>query len=216
MTGQFQLAGRRVLSGQLLRPRIGVWSADLVVDGDEPLSGRVTLSTEAGTTFVGTAARAEPDDGTLRVRLIGGGGGMGKSPPAKSFRQVPLSTVLADTLSAVGETLSPSSDSSATASRVDTYQRMQRPASHTLGEWAGLRGLAWRVLLDGTVWLGAQTRTPFKAEARVLKRDGTKRSLLVATEDLALGPEHSLDNLLVGCVEYQIRPDSLRAEVLYL
>jgi hypothetical protein len=71
-------------------------------------------------------------------------------------------------------------------------------------------------LLDGTTWLGPSTRTPYKGEARVLRRDGTKRALIVAVEDLALGPEHSVDSLAVGTVIYTIRPDSLRAEVLYL
>jgi hypothetical protein len=214
---QFTLAGRRVLSGQLLRPSVGVWSADLVVEGPEPLpAAKVVLSSEQGTTFAGFASKAEPDDGTLRVRLEGGGGGLARKAKAQSFRDVPLSTILGDTLRAVGETLSSASDAGIVGSRVSTYQRVERAAAATLREWAGIKGVVWRVLPDGTTWIGSSTRLAFKGEARVLKRDGTKRSLLIALEDITLGPEHSIDSLPIGCVIYTIRPDSLRAEALYL
>jgi hypothetical protein len=214
---QFTLAGRRVLSGQLLRPSVGVWSADLVVEGPDPLpTSKVVLSSETGTTFQAFAAKAEPDDGTLRVRLEGGGGGLARKAKAQSFRDVPLSTILSDTLRAVGESLSGASDAGIVGPKVSTYQRLERTAAATLREWAGLKKVVWRVLPDGTTWIGAGTRTAFKGEARVLKRDGTKRCLIIALEDLTLGPEHTVDSLSVGCVIYTIRPDSLRAEALYL
>ncbi len=212
---QFTLAGRRVLSGQLVRPSIGVWHADLAVDGPDALSGAQTLATEAGTTLKGTVARAETEDGVLRVRLVGGAGALGREPPAKGFRTVALRTLLADTLSAVGEALSASSDAAAMGSTVSVYARPARPAAATVADWAARKGLAWRLLADGTVWLGSAAKTAFKGEARVLRRDGDRRSLVVALEDFALGPENSLEGFALGTVIYAIRPDSLRAECLY-
>lgn len=204
-----------MLSGQVVRPGVGAWHADLAVEGSDPIAGAQTLSAEAGSALKGTVVRAEPEDGLLRVRLVGGAASLGKEAPARSFRGVALRTVIADTLSAVGESLSASSDASALGATVEAYQRPRRPASATVREWAARKGLAWRVLPDGTVWLGAATRADFVGEARVLRRDGERRSLLVALEDFSVGPEHTLDGLAVGCVVYAIRPDAMRAEVLY-
>lgn len=213
--GQFKLAGATVLRGTVTMPRAGAWVADLVLDGEVAPTGAQTLTPEAGTPLAGTVRTSAPYAGSTYVRLVGGADGLWKSPPAKAFRQVPLSTVLRDTLGAVGEALAGSSDAGVVGRQVAAYARVEAPAAHALAFWAGEAGVSWRVLADGSVWLGSDVYGAVSLDEQVVGDAPERRARTLATERLELLPGTTVSGRKVDSAIYTIG-QAVRVEVLYV
>ena len=75
MSGPFSsVAGAQVVSGSLLVPSVGAWTADLHLATVQALNG--VVSVVVGTlTLSGAVVRADAYGGQTRVRLVGGKGG---------------------------------------------------------------------------------------------------------------------------------------------
>lgn len=214
---QFSVNGQSVIDGRLWLPRVGRWTADLILPDASPLAAgqAVTLTPEAGTPLVGTVLAAGVFEGVTSLSVVGGGGGLGKSPAVKTLRDLPLSSVLSDTLAAVGERLSDASDAGLLAYRVRSYVRRAQTAAATLHYWAGDRGAVWRALPDGSVWFGVDAFAPAPRFDFALMGSSPSASLeVVATEALYYLPGSTFNGRKVSAVTYQLGA-SVRAEVLY-
>jgi len=138
-------------------PRIGVWHADLLVDSLVSFTGTALIQFGSKTLY-GTFARNGPDiNKKLRARVLGGAGRLSSLLPAKGFRLVPLRIPLTDTLKSCGEVLSPISDPQILNIVLDTWIRLQMTGSQAID--AILQAVtttvpSWRMLLDGTLWVG--------------------------------------------------------------
>ena len=97
--------GLQVLSGSLVIPAIGAWTADLALAGNDGLSGPVTV-TLGNLTLAGYAYRSETYGGQVKARLVGGYGGWRQSIASQGYGSpagVSLATVLGDAAAACGE-----------------------------------------------------------------------------------------------------------------
>jgi hypothetical protein len=151
--------GHPLISGEVKEPLTGAWIGSFVADHDEDLTGSVTVELD-GVEFVGTVRDSQVDNGKVTVRLVGGGGSLSKEADAgeiasKSYQGVSLATVLADIVSAAGETLASDATSLATT-RVRNWQRSRGPYRRALEAVVTKAGLSWRVRRDGTLWLGTE------------------------------------------------------------
>lgn len=214
---QLTLAGAPVVRAALVVPRVGVWSADVVLERADEAPTRATLSATAGASWTGAVVAQGTYDGRRHVRLVGGAGGLASSPPPKTFRQVSLRTLLLDTLGAVGESLSPATDAAALGRSVAAYARVSAPATCVVAYWAAKAGLLWRVRPDGSVWLGSGQDAPAPArDSVVVLSDRPHRRALVATlETFDLLPGHTVDGRTVESLVYHLDEGSVRVEVLY-
>src|SRR6266851_5985073 len=147
--------GLVVAEGLVSIPRIGCWHADLSVDSTQAVTGAATLSL-GSQKLTGAFARAGFDlRGRLQVRVIGGAGGLGTTLAPKSYGSIPLKVVLQDALRDAGETLSPMADASLLSTQLTAWSRMSAPASSVVKSLMQVvPGAVWRVLIDGTVWVG--------------------------------------------------------------
>jgi len=152
-----------VVYGRIRMPRVGLWDAQLKLDTSTSFAQgqSVTIATASDpTTFsvVGTVMQAGVFDGVTQVRAIGGGGGLSIVVPAKSYQGATVKMVLSDLLAAVGEKLSPTSDTGAMRTVLKFWSRTAGRANvafyRVLEE---LPGIAWRALPDGTIWVGTET-----------------------------------------------------------
>lgn len=149
------LDGQPVLSLDLSRPREGVWWADVMLDTETaPRAGAVVLSVE-GVDLVCTVAGGGVELARWRGRVVGGAAPLASILGPASFADCTLRDVLTETLREAGATLaSTSGDLSAVVAR---WARAAGPARAAVADVARAAGYTWRVLRDGTVWVGTET-----------------------------------------------------------
>ncbi len=210
------LAELPVLGGTICLPRAGVWHADLEVDADAASTGAVTL-VAGSMTLRGTAFRTGVFTARAGVRVVGGAASLGKTAPAKAYRGVPVSIVARDIVGDVGEALAASSDASLLTSELPAWVRLQQKASEQLGHLVDHFGVGWRVLVDGSVWLGTDTWPAGDLGTGALLREWPEQARAeYAVDDFTLLPATTLGGRQVDYVEHSVTPDGLRTRVWYV
>jgi hypothetical protein len=217
--------GLGVLEGTVTIPRIGVWHADLAIDAYKQATGKATIL--LGTqTLVGTFARNGVDlAGRLRARIIGGGAGLATVLKPKSYGSVTLRIPLLDALNDAGETLSPTADTALLGTLLQAWSRMQAQASSVVGSLVQVvPNTVWRVLLDGTTWVGFESWPsatlsdlwPIQSEPEKgrITIASVAPSILPGTTFQYSAPGQGAQSLRVSSVHHVIRPFELRT-VLY-
>jgi hypothetical protein len=147
--------GQRVIALRLTVPNIGPWVADLDLESDATLEGRVTITVDDGMKLIGTVVPARAGEYGLetRMQVVAGAGGWSKAVSPKDYHAdngVKARLVAEDAARAVGETLGtliPSSE------RVGIdYVREKGSAARALDDARG--GAAWWVDYDGVTHVG--------------------------------------------------------------
>lgn len=151
---EVSISGAAVTRGVIHLPLAGVWVADLDVDTDSELAGRVTVTADTQS-FTGTVVHGAVSHGLWRGRIVGGAAGLRAELPARAYRGALLADVLADVLSESGET------ADASSARLDIaaplWHRLAGTAADTVSALARAAGLSWRLTAAGAVWMGAET-----------------------------------------------------------
>lgn len=147
-------SGAAVTRGVIYLPLSGVWVADLDVDTDTELAGRVSITADEQT-LSGTVVRGAVSHGLWHGRIVGGAAGLRAELTARAYRGAVLADVLADVLAEAGE----SADASSAALDIAAplWHRLAGTAADTVAAVARAAGLVWRVTTAGLVWLGAET-----------------------------------------------------------
>jgi hypothetical protein len=150
--------------------------------------------------------------------------------PCSSFGAVPLQIPLMDVLRAAGETLSPLAEPNVLAWPLRAWSRMQVPASAEIGALVALvPNATWRVLLDGTVWVGFETWPTFKLsddDAQTHSEPEKNRLTIAPANDTAPSvlpgmalsyspPGFGQQIKNVSYVRHDIRPTQIRTLVLF-
>lgn len=165
------LNGYPLLSGTIRIPRVGAWSAEVEVRSDLSYTGPATIALD-GTSFVGTSTRSsQKGPGRVACAVVGGAGGLETEVPARQYVGPKVSLVLGDILALAGEALAGAVSTALTGRVLTTWQRAAGTAKEALAQLAEALGVSWRVLLDGTIWLGTETWTEVAPECRVLDDD---------------------------------------------
>lgn len=178
MSGPYaSLAGRRLSRVAVSIPYYGAWTADVDTEEDVPDTGIVSLVL-AGLTLRGTIVERGSFAGDRRSRVVAGGAGWRTTVQPRGYSQpagVPVSLVLGDVATEVGETLA---DTPSDAWRPH-YARPRGAASCTLRE---LGGPLWWVRPDGRTTFAARDPSPIVSPITVVSRDPATRRVVVATE----------------------------------
>ena len=211
------LNGHALIECVMTIPRVGVWVADVLVDADEAIAGAVVLNVE-GLELHGAVARGGVELARWRGRIVGGAGGLASVLGPAPFADTTLATVLSETLRDAGEQLSAAvGDLTATVAR---WARAAAPAGHTVADVARAAGYAWRVLADGTVWVGPETWAALElgTDLDVIGANPrTGRWELAGAAALAIVPGRvvTLDgqDVRVGAVEHRLHEVVLRTVV---
>jgi hypothetical protein len=148
-----------VISAKIDMPRLGAWTADLMVDTPQKLTGRVTIECARGLTLVGTVTRGDVWQDSGYVRVSAGNDGLRRTAKKKFYRAPNMRTVLADLLRAANETLSGTSDSGTIGTSYPAWTVIERPVGEQISALLMDRRLnvVWRMLPDGTLFVGPET-----------------------------------------------------------
>jgi hypothetical protein len=218
------VAGFQLVSGSLVVPLIGVWTADLQLAGEETVSGQVSVVI-GNLTLVGAVFRSDAYGGQTHVRLVGGAGGWRTSITPQGYGNtagVMLSQILGDAAAACGEKVNVAED----ASIGNAWVRVNFDSSvagDILWQLLHLGAIpAWYVDPTGitqiAAWPTVQVTTPFT----VTGQKADKGVCTIATEDyVSWMPGCTFANPLLATtftsagVHYEWTPDGkFRFEVL--
>jgi hypothetical protein len=215
-----------VISGDIMRPLVGVWSADLVIDqpdgsGFDPGSS-VTITSENGYSLSGTIDPSRQGSflDAIHIRVIGGAGGIVNKPAtAKAYMQPGafVRDVLNGLCNDSGEKLSSTIDPSFLANNLQAWSVL---GGNTVGR--SLRALLdiaaptfnWRILADGTLWMGSETWSQDTTTYDILYQDPADSSFHIGSESPFISPGINLADVgNVSRVHDTIADGKMRSQV---
>lgn len=220
MTLYASCADVRTVSGVIIVPELGAWTADLSLESETALTGAAKVKL-GGLELAGAIFRSSTYAGRTLARVIGGKSsypnGWGKELQAKGYKNnggVRLSLVLRDAAREVGESV-----------RVDTdrtmgghFARVKAPACRLLNMLAP----SWYVDRDGTTVVGARAGGPVLSPFDLVNLDPARGVAVIATEapeDFAPGKTFQTarapGTFTVRSCTYTITNSRVRLEVLY-
>jgi hypothetical protein len=214
-----------VIGRSIIRPLVGVWTADLEIDqpdGSGFAAGTaVTITSQDGYELKGVVAEGRSGDflDTVHVRVLGGAGGMAKTVTARSFVQP--GAFVSDVLNALcgdsGETLSSTIDPAFLNTNLAAWSIKAEPMSRaleTLIRWVA-PSMSWRILEDGTLWIGNETWPSADVDYILLSQDPKDASYILGLHSPAIDPGTTVDGIgKVSRVEISVTADAIRAHVL--
>lgn len=179
--------GLQIVAGQLLVPKIGLWTADLHLATAQAVSGDAVVVI-GNLTLHGHVYRSDAYGGQVRARLVGGFGGWRQRVVQQGYGSstgIKLSTVLRDVARLVGEKVEIDAD----VGIGNAFVRVNfdtSVASDVLWQMLAQGFIAaWRVDVDGTTqitpWPTAKVNTPFT----VTDQKTDEGIVTIATEDYA-------------------------------
>ena len=199
--------GLVAFDAQISRPRVGAWHMDMRVDSFDPITGRCTVVIDNGfRTFIGTASRSGEFVGTSQLRVTAGNAGLGLTATPKHYNATTLGIVLRDLLKAAGETLSPTADATVLGVALETWTTTAIPVGAMIAALlqAASPTSAWRMLPDGTLWVGAETWPDAGVDVsayKILDQAAEEGSMLVAIDRPSIEPGTTFAGRRVAIVQ---------------
>jgi hypothetical protein len=199
---------RQVSSGAVDMPLTGIWMADcklITQPSDETPSGHVVL-TLGESLMPGTVAVAELVEGLTHLRVVGGRGGLGNSLKPKHYYRPTVRHLLVDWARDTGETLSPTCTAATLATQLEAWTTLSLPAGAQLAALCAVLGggTNWRVLADGTLWVGVETWPASDAAYRSIETDGAGGTRVIGTDGPVVRPGTTLDGRKIDSVVHDI------------
>jgi hypothetical protein len=215
-----EINGIPCISGSVHFPRVGRWTADLIVDTDEAITGLARLVSDDGVIdLAGTVQHGGAFASVVSVRVVGGTGGLDGSVTPAYYSTAPLRVPLQALLSQLGETLSPRSDQAVLGRFVASWTRVAGTGGTALETLAGIAGVDWRVLDDGTVWVGSDTYpivTVDPVQVDLLHSRPAEDHVILSAEPIPpVRPGVTFQGRRVAYVEYRLLERGAELEVWY-
>lgn len=210
------VAGKAVIQGTIAMPRIGAWHAELEVVTDDDLAGRVSIDIAGALTLSGTVSGAGRYQGRHRVRVVAGADGLRTLAKPRHYVDPSIRTPLTDLTRAVGETLSPTIASRLLDRRLTDWTVLSGSTGSQVAaivERAMPDGTAWRMLPDGSLWLGAETWPALDVDAREFGRDSRDKRIDVGLDAPLLLAGATLGGERIDYAYQRIEPSRVWAQV---
>lgn len=207
-----------VLGGTLASPRIGAWYADLVIDRQQALSGKVEIKIGA-TTLVGTVSRGSLHAGVMRARIVAGVDGLRKTAKAKHYTNPSVRNVLSALSRDSGETISSTADSSILETAFAHWTTLAHATGFALRILLDAVGsdVSWRHLPDGTIWIGRETWPASGIKNFVEISETPEQAVLeLGLEEPVLMAGKTINGRKADYVQYDISGGAIRTTVVLL
>jgi hypothetical protein len=210
--------GSTVLKLRLLAPIAAAWIADAESSSDTNITGAAKI-TDGTNEWKGTIIRSGVVAGVCSMLVVGGSGGLRKGARAQSYTGAGARQIVTDILNEAGEK---PAQKALTAPALRTvlqhWTRLGNTAMRpvTYGEQLAHVlehvGATWRVLPDGTIWIGSPTFVAAKPAGLVeIIREPAHERVNVELDGLDLLPDTSLKGDRVGDVEYRVDANGIKA-----
>lgn len=213
-----------VMSGDIQRPFRGNWTMELQLSTspDTAPSGLVTIDFH-GAVYKGIIHHVGQDQGTWSMLIGGGKGGLYKAPTPKNYDNgMSIRLPVTELLTAVGETLSPTSTASVLSQAIAAWPRTAQEAGTLLDELVGFAGpdVVWRVLPDGSIFFGVdqwEVAADSGVDATLLSTDPVREEqTFLPLSPPSYGPGVTIAGRRVGRIVFSETGDEFSAWVFYL
>lgn len=224
MTGAYcTVNGVPVVHGEIVRPRVGPWIADLWIDSPTlaGFTGAVKIEIpQYGLAFVGDAFRSDLYKNAVWMRAVAGAGGMDTLVGPKAYRNVPLRIVLQDILAAAGERASPTCDPATLGTVLPFWHVSATTARRALfGLLKAAGSPSWRFLPDGSLWIGPEQWPAASLDWRLVEYNPHLGRVTIAADNPTVSPGQTFDfngqTRRVSSVTHQIGSEELRLVLLF-
>lgn len=201
-----------VIQIRAVLPRIGVWYAEVTVDSETLPTGLQSFHTADGAlTLTGTvrADRSAVYAARSEVLLVGGRDGLTTLLQPREYADPTARILLQDICRETGEELSETIDAALINSTFPRWARGEVVAGTAVAAIADALGVSWRLLMDGTIWLGTETWPNVEIPGDVIDerpRDATWE-LQVETLFATIAPGTTWDGRRVSLVEHRACAD---------
>lgn len=206
------LNGLPVESARVMMPLSGVWQATVTLDGDDDVEGRADLSL-GGVLFRGFIRRSSADGGQRVIHVAGGAGGMGRAMDPRGYRSVPVSIPLQDIMGVAGETLAPNSSKTVLATPLGFWTIMAGTCGDALSRLFGRVGAAWRMLPDGTLWVGSEGWPTVAFDHEVITDEPLREAMVILADAPLLSPGQVFRGRRTSYVEHDLQQDHFHSRV---
>jgi hypothetical protein len=208
------LNGARVQALTLHMPRVGLWHGVAIVDSRAAVAPRVTL-TAPELSLVGANIVGSSFLDSQCVRLVAGAGGLRATLPARGYRSPTVRLILQDLARESGETLSTTIAPAVLARTLPFWTRAQGSGGQSLATLATALGVSWRVLDDGSIWVGTLPTVEVVGAYQVIDERPHDRWLMTASSAPFIRPGSSIRGRAVREVSHTFEGDRVRSEVFY-
>lgn len=206
------LQGHRVTSARVWLPAWGCWYAEVMLDGEHALAGRVTLKL-ADLSLVGTVLSGGAEKGRSSFRIVSGAGGWGRVIPAASEADdggVKASKVLLAAAKACGESFD---TTTLPSTRIGpAYARREDQACRVLEL---LSPGSWYVGEDGVTRIGRRAASTIsRSVPRTTPVDLARRTVTLAPDSAAgILPGVTVDGIEAVDVLHELAESGLRTTI---
>ena len=210
-----KLNGYEVVSATISMPLHGVWTAIAEVNTNTVVTGRCMLDC-AGVLFNGMVRRSGSFQNTLSVWIAGGTNGLKNEIAGLQYKNVPASVPLKDALSLAGnQVLSTTADAALLAAFWPKWVRIGGQVSDELSRIVGELDASWRILRDGTLWVGEDTFPALTVAGTIQSHDSAFGCIAVATDTPLLVPGVTWNGYELSYVTHRIHSSKSITECWY-
>ena len=217
--GALLIADRVVSEARISVPLVGVWQADLIVNGADQLSGQQTLTTGSGAKWTGTVKRPGAFIGSSHLRLVGGAGGMGKTAKPQGYTSPTVRQVLNDLLAAAGESLASDAQASLINTTIESWAILARQVLlqlKALLQTVAPAGTIYQIQPGGALWVGTPAwGTSALKDYAITHEDPQMGRLEVGSDYPDLLPGTVLEDRRISYVEHTISDTKTRTVAMY-
>jgi hypothetical protein len=210
---------RNVIEGTVTLPRSGIWLSDLFVIGANAIEGKVVLNL-GNVAMPAIVSRSPVIDGTVHVRILGGTGNLSAEASVKHYSRPLASDIVRDLLRDAGQSLSATADTDTLSSALGAWTTLAAPTGTMLSALCSALcdGAGWRILFDGTLWIGKEKWPTSPLDFRSLVEDGANAAEVIGSSLPALWPGTVLNGRKVDTVihSFTLDEEEIRTTVLYV
>jgi hypothetical protein len=195
--------GHDVLEGTISAPTSGAWWAEIqtlapLVTGDS------VIISDGLTSLSGTVTQGGGAVSRTTARITGGNGNLKGQSKADHWKGATVGKILGDICSAAGETKSIAIDPRISLKMLPFWTTPVETGGTSVLTLAEYGGWSWRILTDGSVWLGDAKLGLPEPDYVVLEPHPEDRSYDVAPEGLSLWVGKLQSGGVVQRVEYSL------------
>jgi hypothetical protein len=208
-------AGAPILVVEVTMPSTSAWHATLDIDTEEEPSGPFVFRIGA-VEFRGTVVpgRSGHFGGRTKLRVVGGAGGLSKKLKARNYSGgiTTVRQVLDDILRESGEALSSQADAGILGRQIPAWHRTEQETNRALTMLCDKVGANWRVLRDGTIWVGIDTWPEVTPEGELVDEDWADGVITVSSDDATGVPGVTISGQQIEQVVHRMDRSGIRTD----